>query len=168
MVIVHIILLILVILTFTEKFYDLHREYDDNDSQQFWECGLMSWLTLSGLGWSRKDAVYRLLSSLTVTILYSLILVICNVSPESGNLLLVGLSWSELELVKYPFSRKTAITPMFFEQIEKFQCLLQSTGQGPSHGILRIHVGTCHVSQNVSESWSTLLCNISKNPTCLI
>ena len=109
-------------------------------------------ISASGLGWSRKDAVYRLLSSLTVTILYSLILVICNVSPESGNLLLVGLSWSELELVKYPFSRKTAITPMFFEQIEKFQCLLLSTGQGPSRGILRIHVGTCHVPQNVSQS----------------
>ena len=33
-----------------------------------------------------------------------------------------------------------AITPMFFEQIEKFQCLSSSTTQGLSTGILRIHV----------------------------
>ena len=57
---------------------------------------------------------------------------------------------------------------MFFEQIEKFQCLSLSTAQGPSRGILRIHVGTCHVSQNVSESQSTLEYNIFKNQTCLI
>ena len=57
---------------------------------------------------------------------------------------------------------------MFFEQIEKFQCLLLSTGQGASCGILRIHVGTCHVSQNVSKSQPTLEYNIFKNQTCLI
>ena len=32
------------------------------------------------------------------------------------------------------------ITPMFFEQIEKFQCLKLSTTQGLSYGIIRIHV----------------------------
>ena len=57
---------------------------------------------------------------------------------------------------------------MFFEQIEKFQCLSLSTAQSPSRGILKIHVGTCHVSQNVSESQSTLEYNIFKNQTCLI
>ena len=38
-----------------------------------------------------------------------------------------------------------AITPMFFEQIEKFQCLKLSTTQGPSHGTPRRHVArvTC-------------------------
>ena len=33
-----------------------------------------------------------------------------------------------------------AITPMFLEQIEKFQCLKLSTVQGPDHGTLRKHV----------------------------
>ena len=33
-----------------------------------------------------------------------------------------------------------AITPMFIEQIEKFQCLKLSTAQGPEHGTLRGHV----------------------------
>ena len=57
---------------------------------------------------------------------------------------------------------------MFFEQIEKFQCLLLSTGQGPSRGILKIHVGMCHMPQNPSQSQSTLQCNIFENPTFLI
>ena len=39
----------------------------------------------------------------------------------------------------YP-STKKAITPLFFEQIEKFQCLTSSSTQGLSTGILRIHV----------------------------
>ena len=39
----------------------------------------------------------------------------------------------------YP-STKVVITPMFFEQIEKFQCLKSSTAQGPQHGTLRGHV----------------------------
>ena len=33
---------------------------------------------------------------------------------------------------------------MFFEQIEKFQCLKSSTAQGPSHGTLRRHVARVH------------------------
>ena len=42
-------------------------------------------------------------------------------------------------------STKMAITPMFFEQIKKFQCLKLSTAQGPAHGTLRRHVSrvTC-------------------------
>ena len=39
----------------------------------------------------------------------------------------------------YPYT-KMAITPMFFEQIGKFQCLKLSTAQGPAHGTLRSHV----------------------------
>ena len=44
----------------------------------------------------------------------------------------------------YP-STKTAITPMSFEQIEKFQCLKSSTTQGLSHDNIRTHVArvTC-------------------------
>ena len=47
-------------------------------------------------------------------------------------------------LLLYP-STKMAITPMFFEQIEKFQCLKLSTAQGPAHGALRRQVAhvTC-------------------------
>ena len=39
----------------------------------------------------------------------------------------------------YPFTKR-AITPLSFEQIEKFQCLKSSTTQGLSHGIFRTHV----------------------------
>ena len=44
----------------------------------------------------------------------------------------------------YP-STKMAITPMFLEQIEKFQCLILSTTQGPDHSTPRRHVAhvTC-------------------------
>ena len=42
-------------------------------------------------------------------------------------------------------SIQMTITPMFFEQIEKFQCLKVSTTQGLSYGTIRKHVarGTC-------------------------
>ena len=58
----------------------------------------------------------------------------------------------------YP-STKLAITPMFFEQIEKFQCLTLSTTQGLSTGTLRFHVArvtcpqTCH---KVIELWGAV------------
>ena len=44
----------------------------------------------------------------------------------------------------YPYT-KMAITPMFFEQIGKFQCLKLSTAQGPAYGTFRRHVArvTC-------------------------
>ena len=51
---------------------------------------------------------------------------------------------------------KMTITPLFFEQIEKFQCLKVSTTQGLATGTLRLHVATCHVPENVSQSFSTL------------
>ena len=44
-----------------------------------------------------------------------------------------------------------AVTPVLFEQIEKFHCLNPSTTQGLSTGTLRLHVATCHVSENVSK-----------------
>ena len=55
----------------------------------------------------------------------------------------------------YPFT-KVAVTPVLLEQIEKFQCLKVSTPQGLSAGTLRLHVATCHVPENVSQSFSTL------------
>ena len=47
-------------------------------------------------------------------------------------------------------SIEMAITPTFFEQIEKFWCLKLSTAQGPAHGTLRRHVARVHVPKNVS------------------
>ena len=49
-----------------------------------------------------------------------------------------------------------AVTPVLFEQIEKFQYLNPSTTQGLSTGTLRLHVATCHVPENVSQSFSSL------------
>ena len=60
------------------------------------------------------------------------------------NLALQMISFSPLIIYLYPFTKR-AITPMSFEQIEKFQCLSLSTAQGPAHGSLRSHVArvTC-------------------------
>ena len=48
---------------------------------------------------------------------------------------------------------KMTITPLFLEQIEKFQCLKVSTTQGLAAGTLRLHVATCHVPENVPQSY---------------
>ena len=85
-----------------DRCYDFPNE--DDDGQQGWECMSLSWLTLAGLGRSKRAAVYRLWSTLLVTITYSLILgiimVICNVEPDAGYLYGAGLSWSQMEFVK--------------------------------------------------------------------
>ena len=57
-----------------------------------------------------------------------------------------------------------AITPMFFEQIEKFQCLKLSTAQGPAHGHLRRHVGRVTWPQTCREV-SQLFCPKSPKTT---
>ena len=57
-----------------------------------------------------------------------------------------------------------AITPMFFEQIEKFQCLKLSTAQGPQHGTLRGHVARVTCPQTCLEV-SQLFC--PKSPKTL-
>ena len=54
-----------------------------------------------------------------------------------------------------------AITPMFFEQIEKFQCLKLSTAQGPAHGTLRRHMTRVTCPQRWLK-FSQLFC--SKSP----
>ena len=48
---------------------------------------------------------------------------------------------------------KMTITPLFFEQIEKFQSLKISTTQGLAPGTLRLHMATCHVHENVAQSY---------------
>ena len=50
-----------------------------------------------------------------------------------------------------------AITPVLFEKIEKFHRLNPSTTEGLSTGTLRLHVATCHMPENVSQSFSTLM-----------
>ena len=52
-------------------------------------------------------------------------------------------------LLLYP-STKMAITPMFFEQIENFQCLKLSTAQGPASWYPQKTRDTCHMSTNMS------------------
>ena len=44
-----------------------------------------------------------------------------------------------------------AITSMFFEQIEKFQCLKLSNAQGPDHSTLRRHVARVICPQTCPE-----------------
>ena len=60
------------------------------------------------------------------------------------------------------------ITPMFFKQIEKFQCLKSSTAQGLSTGIIRIHVTRVTCPQTCHEVSQLCWSKKSKNPTCLI
>ena len=60
-------------------------------------------------------------------------------------------------------STKMAKTPVLVEQIEKFHCLNLSTTQGLSADTLRLHVATCHVPENVSQSFSNLTWKNSKN-----
>ena len=47
-------------------------------------------------------------------------------------------------------SIKMAITPTFFEQIEKFQCLSSSTAEGLSRDTWHTHVARVQVPENVS------------------
>ena len=78
------------------------------------------------------------------------------------------LSFSEkttfLRILQLYPSTKMAITPMFFEQIEKFQCLKLSTAQGPAHGTLRRHVARVTCPQTCLEV-SQLFC--PKSPKTL-
>ena len=47
-----------------------------------------------------------------------------------------------------------ALTPMFFEQTEKLQCLKLSTAQGQAHGTLRSHVARV--------TWPQTCCEVSQ------
>ena len=107
LVIVAIITLVSFIMCITDSCCDLQEFEDYEYNQCRWECIFLSWLTLTGLGKFNASAVNRLLSTLLVTITYSLILGIilsnCNDDPDAGYLYGAGLSWSELKLVKEIF-----------------------------------------------------------------
>ena len=105
LIIVATITLVFVCLLITVRcFYDDLNDNGDDD-QQAWESVFLSWLTLAGLGSSEYASVCRLYSTLLVTIIYSLvltlILIVCNVDPDSGYIHGPG-PWIELELVKKP------------------------------------------------------------------
>ena len=104
LVIVAIIILVSVTLGITLCCHALFDEADE--LRQYWECVFLSWLTLAGLGRTQWAAVFRLMSTITVTIIYSfilgIILAVCNVDPDYGYAYSAVLSWSKLELVKEP------------------------------------------------------------------
>ena len=77
------------------------------------------------------------------------------------NLLFSKFKWL------YP-STKMPITPMFFKQIEKFQCLNTSTTQGLSTGIIRMHVTRVTCPQTCLEVSQLFWSKKSKHLTCLI
>ena len=76
-------------------------------------------------------------------------------SQNLENSFFLKLSFFLLIYWLYP-STKMIITPMFFERIEKFQCLSLSTTQGLSTGTLRFHVArvTCpQMCLKVMQLW---------------
>ena len=97
LVIVAVIIMVCVCLGIAGCFCDLPHE--DVDRQHYWECTFLCWLTLAGLGRTKKAIVYTLLSTLLATIIYSLILVIIILICNFHN---ADLSWSDLEIVKDP------------------------------------------------------------------
>ena len=56
-----------------------------------------------------------------------------------------------------------AITHLFFEQIEKFQCLSLSTPQGLSPGIFRAHVACVTCPEMCLEVCLLFYCKNPKN-----
>ena len=57
---------------------------------------------------------------------------------------------------------------MFFEQIEKFQCLKLSKTQGPDHGTLRRHVARVTCPQTCLEVSQLFWSKISKQKPYMI
>ena len=104
LIIVVIIVLLYATVLITFRYYNLPRKVDD--AQQAGEC-LLAWLTLVGLGKRKSAALFRLFSTLLITIIYSLILVIimiiCNVNPNSGYVYGAVLAWSDLKIVQDRF-----------------------------------------------------------------
>ena len=88
-------------------YYDLSYDGDDGDTQQFLECILLSWLTVAGLGSGKLTAINRLVSTLLVTILYSLtlgiIMAICNVNVNIAYIYVADILWSDITIVKETF-----------------------------------------------------------------
>ena len=104
LIIVSLIVLMIVGQVITKSCYN--SDFRDDDRQQGFECGFYSWLTLASLGRSKYAANYRFMSTLLITIIYSLILLmifyVSSVDPESGYIHGAGFNWSDLELVKQP------------------------------------------------------------------
>ena len=75
-------------------------------NQQLMECIFLSWITLTSLGKSKRAAVFRSISTLLITAIYSVILtvflVICNTNASAGYTYIIrgdGVTWSEKPFV---------------------------------------------------------------------
>ena len=75
-------------------------------NQQLMECVFLSWITLTSLGKSKRAAIFRLVSTLLITMIYSVILsvflVICNTDASAGYTHIIrgtGVIWSEKPFV---------------------------------------------------------------------
>ena len=90
-----------VFLEITTRCYKL-RERDG--WQQFWECWMMSFLTMTNLGRGKTAALYRMVSSFFWTIIHTItllvILGICNTDPVIVSIGNDWLIWSKLALVQ--------------------------------------------------------------------
>ena len=91
-------LVLYVCLEITDRGYNLRGEKDEE--RQFDECYFMSWLTMTNLGRGKTAALFRMVSTLfwimAHTVTLTVILVICNTDPSSGD----DYNWSELALVQ--------------------------------------------------------------------
>ena len=76
--------------------------------------------------------------------------------PKNFKKIVVPAGWKFVHNFGLHPSFEIAITPSFYEQIEKFQWLSSSTPQGLSRDIFRTHVARVHVPENVSWSLWTL------------
>ena len=90
-----------VFLEITTRCYKL-RERDG--WQQFWECWMMSFLTMTNLGRGKTAALYRMVLSFFWTIIHTItllvILGICNTDPVIVSIGNDWLIWSKLALVQ--------------------------------------------------------------------
>ena len=74
--------------------------------QQLMECVFLSWMTLTSLGKTKRAAIFRLISTILITTIYSIILsvflIICNTDASAGYTYIIrgdGVTWSEKPFV---------------------------------------------------------------------
>ena len=74
--------------------------------QQLMECVFLSWITLTSLGENKRAAIFRLISTILITTIYSIILsvflIICNTDASAGYTYIIrgdGVTWSEKPFV---------------------------------------------------------------------
>ena len=114
-----VMLLSFVCLLSLEKFFDMGPKkrtkinratmmtlISNNKRLQFMECVFLSWATLPNLGNSKRAAVFRLVSTFLITVIYTVILtvflIICNTNVTDGYTYRIhetGITWSELPFV---------------------------------------------------------------------